>query len=63
MRSVAELLPLFQEAIAKHSPTRGTYFRNRRFTSVISHNETSCSPQPISVSGLRVIQDLRMLAG
>jgi hypothetical protein len=33
------------------------------FTRVISHSETSCSPQPISVSGLRVIQDLRMLAG
>ena len=29
-RSVAELLPLFQEAIAKRSPTRGTYIRNRR---------------------------------
>src|SRR5580700_7235326 len=32
VRSVADVLPSFQEAIAKRTPTRGTYFRNRRFT-------------------------------
>jgi hypothetical protein len=35
VRSVADVLPSFQEAIAKRSPTRGTYFRNRRFTGLI----------------------------